>query len=106
VLLLLGLGFRVEPAEALLGEDNKEDDENRSTPRANRLRSRTCAPCATPRRSRRIAGMELDTPAGGASTRTKKKVMRALDLIGETAGIDQHKFRRVQQVFHRIGEAP
>jgi hypothetical protein len=50
--------------------------------------------------------MELDTPAGGASTRTKKKVMRALDLIGETAGIDQHKFRRVQQVFHRIGEAP
>ena len=56
------------------------------TPRANRLRSWVCAPVAPPRRSRRIAGYEPETP-GGASLRAKKKVMRALDLIGESGGM-------------------
>jgi len=57
-------------------------------PRVNRLCSGTGAPCALPRHSHRIAGMEPDVPGGGAPSRTKK-VMRALDLIWETAGIDQ-----------------
>jgi len=58
------------------------------TPRANRLRSRARAPDAPPRRSRRIARMESAAPGSGAKSRTKKKVMRALNIIGETAGID------------------
>ena len=76
------------------------------TPSANRLRSRTCAPCTPPRRSRRIAGMEPDTPGGGASLRTKKKVMRALDIIGETAGIDQQSLERYSKLFTGLARLP
>ncbi|KAG2563721.1 hypothetical protein PVAP13_8KG357702 [Panicum virgatum] len=68
------------------------------TPMASRLRSRACAPCA-PRRSRRIAGMEPDVPSGGTSQRAMKKVMRAQDLIGETAGIDQQSLERYCKLF-------
>jgi len=76
------------------------------TPGANRLCSRACAPCAPPRRSRRIAGMEPDTPGGGAPSRAKKKVMRALNLIGETAGIDQQSLEEYSKFFTGSGWLP
>ena len=76
------------------------------TPRANRLRSRTCAPCAPPRRSRRIAGMEPAPPSGGDSLRTKKKVMRALGIIGETAGIDQQSLEEYSKLFTGSARLP
>ena len=75
------------------------------TPMASRLRSRACAPCA-PRRSRRIAGMEPDVPSGGTSQRARKKVMRALDLIGETAGIDQQSLERYCKLFTGSAKLP
>lgn len=67
------------------------------TPRAIRLRTRT--PAASPRHSRRIAGFEPDAPCGGTSVRTKKKVMRALNIIGETSGIDQHSLDEYNRLF-------
>jgi len=79
------------------------------TPSVKRLRSRTCAPCAPPRpprRSRRIAGMEPDTPGGGAPSRTKKKVMRALGIIGETAGFDQHSLEEYSKLFTSSARLP
>ena len=68
------------------------------TPRANRLRSWVCAPVTPPRRSRRIAGYEPETPCG-ASLRAKEKVMRALNLIGESGGIDQQSLEEYSKLF-------
>ena len=50
--------------------------------------------------------MEPDTPGGGASLRTKKKVMRALDLIGETAGIDQQSLEEYSKHFTGSARLP
>ena len=69
------------------------------TPRANRLRSRACVQRAPPRRSRRIAGMQPDSNGGGAPSRTMKTVMRALDLIGDSAGIDQQSLEEYCKLF-------
>ena len=41
----------------------------------------------TPRRSRRLAGSAVEFQLGDLETRTRKKVMRALDIIGENEGI-------------------
>jgi len=57
------------------------------TPRKNRIRQRNRIPGAPPRRSRRLAGVEPKNVGAASSTRSKKKVMRALDLIGESEGI-------------------
>ena len=41
----------------------------------------------TPRRSRRLAGSAVEFQLGDLETRARKKVMRALDIIGENEGI-------------------
>ena len=76
------------------------------TPRANRLRSRACVQRAPPRRSRRIAGMQPDSNGGGAPSRTKKTVMRALGLIGESAGIDQQSLEEYCKLFTGSASLP
>lgn len=58
------------------------------TPRVRRPRAQARTPSAPPRRSRRIVGVEPESPAGIA-TRNKKKVMRALHVIEENEGVRQ-----------------
>ena len=43
--------------------------------------------------------MQPDSNGGGAPSRTKKTVMRALDLIGESAGIDQQSLEEYCKLF-------
>jgi len=50
--------------------------------------------------------MEPDVPGGGTSQRARKKVMRALDLIGETAGIDQQSLERYCKLFTGSAKLP
>ena len=50
--------------------------------------------------------MEPDTPGGGAPSRTKKKVMRALGIIGETAGFDQHSLEEYSKLFTSSARLP
>lgn len=71
------------------------------TPQANTLRSRVRTPAAPhpPRRSRRIAGVEPELPTGGATSKYKKKVMIALDIIGETEGIDEQSLDEYSKLF-------
>ena len=77
------------------------------TPSTSRPHSRISTPCAPPRHSRRIAGMEPATPGGGGATsRTKKKVMRALDIIGEMAGIDQQSLEEYSRLFSGSARLP
>jgi len=76
------------------------------TPRVNRLRSRARAPDAPPHRSRRIAGMEPAAPGSEAKSRTKKKVMRALNIIGETTGIDQQSLEEYSKLFTGSARLP
>uniref|UniRef100_K4AI77 Uncharacterized protein n=1 Tax=Setaria italica TaxID=4555 RepID=K4AI77_SETIT len=71
------------------------------TPCTNRIRTRARTPAAPPRRSHRIAGVELEPVGNTASSRNKKKVMRALDIIGETEGIDQHALDEYGKLFTR-----
>lgn len=70
------------------------------TPRATGLCSRAC-PAAPPRGSRCIAGFEPETLGGGAPSRSKKKVMRALNVIGPTDGIDQQSLEEYNKLFTR-----
>jgi hypothetical protein len=69
------------------------------TPRATRLRSHVCTPAAPPRCSRRIAGAAPEITGGGAPSRSKKKVMRALDIIGETEEISQQALEEYSRLF-------
>jgi hypothetical protein len=52
-----------------------------------------------PRRSRRIAGVEPEVVNATSSTRNKKKVMRALDIPGETEGISQEALEQYTASF-------
>jgi hypothetical protein len=45
--------------------------------------------------------MAPETPVGSVSLRCKKKVMRALDIIGETEGIDQRSLDEYGMLFAR-----
>jgi len=78
------------------------------TPQANTLRSRVRTPAAPhpPRRSRRIAGVEPELPTGGATSKYKKKVMRALDIIGETEGIDEQSLDEYSKLFSQSSWLP
>ena len=71
------------------------------TPRACRGRTRACTPSAPTRRSRRIAGADSESPATIAPTRTKKKVMRALNIIGENEGINEETLKEYGELFTR-----
>lgn len=62
-----------------------------------RQRGRTTG--APPRRSRRIAGVEPEVVNATSSTRNKKKVMRALDIPGETEGISQEALEQYTASF-------
>lgn len=68
------------------------------TPAVKRTRSRIRTPAAPLRRSR-IAGVGPEPTNGVASPRTKKKVMRALDIIGENEGIDEHALAEYTKLF-------
>ena len=51
--------------------------------------------------------MEPAIPGGGGATsRTKKKVMRALDIIGEMAGIDQQSLEEYSRLFSGSARLP
>jgi hypothetical protein len=69
------------------------------TPRAIRARQRGRTTGAPPRRSRRIAGVEPEVVNATSSTRNKKKVMRALDIPGETEGISQEALEQYSKLF-------
>ena len=69
------------------------------TPRAARLRSRALTPTAPPRRSRRIAGAAPETPNTNIPSRQKRKVMRALGIIGQAEGIDQRSLEEYSKLF-------
>uniref|UniRef100_K3ZDB9 DUF4283 domain-containing protein n=1 Tax=Setaria italica TaxID=4555 RepID=K3ZDB9_SETIT len=69
------------------------------TPCTDRIRTPARTPAAPPHRSRRIAGMEPELVGNSASSRNKKKVMRALDIIGETEGIDQQALDEYSKLF-------
>jgi hypothetical protein len=43
----------------------------------------------TPRRSRRLAGADVEFQLDDLSRRSKKKAMRSLNILGENEGIDQ-----------------
>jgi len=64
-----------------------------------RPQARARTPAARPRRSRRLAGIAPETPCGALHSRSKKKVMRALDIIGETEGIDQQSVEKYSKLF-------
>jgi hypothetical protein len=53
----------------------------------------------TPRRSRRLAGADVEFPLNDMSRRTKKKAMRSLDIIGENEGIDQQALDDYAKLF-------
>jgi len=71
------------------------------TPRACRGRTRARTPSAPPRRSRRIAGADPELQATVAPTRARKKVMRALNIIGENEGIDEETLKEYGELFTR-----
>ena len=50
--------------------------------------------------------MEPDVPGGRAPSRSKKKVMRALNLIGETAGFDQRSLEEYNKLFTGSSRLP
>jgi len=50
--------------------------------------------------------MEPAAPGSGAKSRTKKKVMRALNIIGETAGIDQQSLEEYNKLFTGSARLP
>jgi hypothetical protein len=68
------------------------------TPCLNRTRQRARTPGA-PRRSRRIDGVELETVAPASLTKSKKKVVRVLDIIGQMEGISQEALDRYSKLF-------
>jgi hypothetical protein len=55
----------------------------------NKRRCKSQLSGATPRRSRRIAGAGVEFILDDLGRRTKKKAMRALDILDETEGISQ-----------------
>jgi hypothetical protein len=56
----------------------------------------------TPRRNRRLAGATVAFQLGELETRARKKVMRALDIIGENEGINQQAQDEYAKLFgHR-----
>ena len=69
------------------------------TPPSARLRARVHTLAAPPRRSQRLAGIAPETPCGALHSRSKKKVMHALDIIGETEGIDQQSVEKYSKLF-------
>lgn len=68
------------------------------TPSTNKTRQRRI-PGAPQRRSRGVAGVEPEGVEAGASSRHKKKVMRALDILGDKEGITQEALDRYSQMF-------
>jgi hypothetical protein len=65
----------------------------------NKRRSKTLPPGATPRRSRRLAGATVEFDINDLERRTKKKVMRNLELIEENEGIDQQALSEYAKLF-------
>jgi hypothetical protein len=45
-------------------------------------------------------------PTGGATSKYKKKVMRALDIIGETEGIDEQSHDEYSKLFSQSSWLP
>jgi hypothetical protein len=60
---------------------------------------RGAAPSSTPRQSQRIAGVAAEFKASDLTTRTKKRVMKALDIIGENGSIDQQAEEEYARLF-------
>jgi hypothetical protein len=69
------------------------------TPRTNRICQRGRTPGAPPRRSRRIAGVEPEEVGTATTTRNKKKVMRALDIIEDSEGFSQEALDLYSKLF-------
>jgi hypothetical protein len=55
----------------------------------------------TPRCSRRIAGAQVEFRLGDLERRSKKKVMRSLQIIGEQDGIDQQTHDEYAKLFEK-----
>ena len=53
----------------------------------------------TPRRSRRLAGGDVEFPLNDMNTRTRKKAMRSLDIISENEGISQQALDDYAKLF-------
>jgi hypothetical protein len=87
------------PRTCFLTKLTKKTSRILPTPRASRLRSHARTPAAPPRRSRRIAGAAPEIADGGAPSRLKKKVMRALGIIGETEGISHESLEEYSRLF-------
>jgi hypothetical protein len=60
---------------------------------------RGSAPSSTPRRSRRIADDVAEFKASDLTPRTKKRAMKALDIIGENGSIDQQAEEEYARLF-------
>ena len=56
-------------------------------------------PPGAPRRSRRLAGIGVESPKQPAPSRFKKRVMRSLDIISEQEGIDQQALEEYAKFF-------
>jgi hypothetical protein len=54
----------------------------------------------TPRHSRQLAGAAVEFHLGDLEIRAKKKVMRALDIIGENEGINQPALDEYAKLFN------
>jgi hypothetical protein len=68
-------------------------------PAINKRRHKTLPPGDTPRRSRRIAGVETEFGLNDLERRTKKRAMRTLELIEEHEGIDQQALDEYAKLF-------
>lgn len=91
------LGCSTSPSEwraRFVAKISKVTSRILSTLRACRLKMRVC-PAAPPRSSRRIAGFDRETPGGGAPSRSKKKVMRVLNITGPTEGLTRRAWRNI-----------
>jgi hypothetical protein len=60
---------------------------------------RGSAPSSIPRRSRRIADAVAEFKASDLTPRTKKRAMKALDIIGENGSIDQQAEEEYARLF-------
>jgi hypothetical protein len=62
-------------------------------------RKRQLLPPGAPRRSRRLAGIGVESPKQPSPSRFKKRVMRSLDIISEQEGIDQQALEEYAKFF-------
>lgn len=72
------------------------------TPCSSKRRIRAAPPDAPPRRNRRLAGVRADVSVEPNPTRIKKRVMRALDFVGEHERIDQNALDNYTKTFRQM----